>query len=76
MIWSFTLAGLGMVSLVLTGRKLKSGWLVGLFNSGLWIIYALTTQQFGFLISSAFYIAIQTKNFLDWSKADRIKSGR
>jgi nicotinamide riboside transporter PnuC len=70
-IWSFTLAGLGVISLILTGRKQKSGWIVGLINSGLWVIYALTTNQPGFLISSAVFITVQARNYIAWAKADK-----
>ena len=66
--WSYVLAGLGILSIYLTGKKLRSGWVVGLINSGLWAVYALTSANYGFLISSAFFIAIQTKNLVAWSK--------
>jgi nicotinamide riboside transporter PnuC len=66
LIWSYTLAGLGVLSLYLTGKKLKSGWVVGLVNSGLWIIYAITTNQLGFLLSAFVFIWVQAKNWLKW----------
>lgn len=71
MIWSFILAGLGVVSLILTGRKKKSGWVVALINSGLWVIYAITSGQYGFLMSSAIFIIVQTRNLIAWAKDDR-----
>lgn len=71
MLWSYTLAGLGVISLILTGKKLKSGWVVGLINSGLWVIYALTTNQPGFLISSAVFITVQARNWFAWDKAEK-----
>lgn len=71
MLWSYTLAGLGVISLILTGKKKKSGWVVGLINSGLWVIYALTTNQPGFLISSAVFITVQARNWLAWNQEER-----
>ena len=69
--WSYTLAGLGVLSLYLTGKKLKSGWLVGLVNSGLWIIYGWTTNQYGFILSALVFIAVQYKNYLAWAREER-----
>ena len=72
MLWSFILAGLGVLSLYLTGKKMKSGWVVGLANSCLWIVYGLSFEQYGFLISAVVFIAVQLKNYLNWSEEERI----
>ena len=66
--WSYILSGLGIISLILTGRKLAIGWLVGLTNSVLWIIYALTTGNYGFIISSVVFIVVQIRNYRAWNK--------
>ena len=71
MMWSYTLAGLGVLSLYLTGKKLKSGWVVGLINSGLWIIYGLTTEQYGFIVSAFVFIAVQYKNYVAWDREEK-----
>ena len=71
MLWSYVLAGLGILSIYLTGKKLKSGWVVGLVNSGLWIVYGVTSQQFGFVASAVVFIAVQAKNYLEWSGEER-----
>jgi nicotinamide riboside transporter PnuC len=72
MLWSYVLAGLGILSLYLTGKKMKSGWVVGLINSGLWIAYGISSQQFGFIISAGFFIGVQLKNYLSWREEERI----
>jgi nicotinamide riboside transporter PnuC len=72
MLWSFVLAGLGVLSLYLTGKKMKSGWVVGLANSCLWIVYGISSEQYGFLISAFVFIAVQLKNYLNWSEEERI----
>jgi len=71
MLWSYLLAGLGILSIYLTGRKLKSGWAVGLINSALWIAYGLTSEQYGFVISALVFIGVQLKNYLNWSEEER-----
>jgi nicotinamide riboside transporter PnuC len=69
--WSYLLAGLGVLSLYLTGKKLKSGWVVGLVNSGLWIIYGLTSNQYGFIVSAVVFIVVQYKNYLAWDREEK-----
>jgi nicotinamide riboside transporter PnuC len=71
MLWSYLLAGLGILSIYLTGKKLKSGWVVGLINSALWITYGLTSQQYGFVISALVFIGVQLKNYLNWAEEER-----
>jgi len=71
MLWSYLLAGLGILSIYLTGRKLKSGWVVGLINSALWIAYGLTSGQYGFVISALVFIGVQLKNYLNWAEEER-----
>jgi nicotinamide riboside transporter PnuC len=70
MLWSYVLAGLGVLSLYLTGKKLKSGWVVGIVNSGLWMAYAIVTNQLGFLLSAFVFVAVQIKNYLKWAKEE------
>jgi nicotinamide riboside transporter PnuC len=69
--WSYLLAGLGVLSLYLTGKKLKSGWVVGLVNSGLWIIYGLTSNQYGFIVSAVVFIVVQYKNYVAWDREEK-----
>jgi nicotinamide riboside transporter PnuC len=71
MLWSYVLAGLGILSIYLTGKKLKSGWVVGLINSALWITYGLTSEQYGFVISALVFIGVQLKNYLNWAEEER-----
>ena len=70
--WSYLLAGLGVLSLYLTGKKLKSGWVVGLVNSGLWVIYGITTNQYGFIMSAVVFILVQYKNYVAWAREEKL----
>jgi nicotinamide riboside transporter PnuC len=70
MLWSYTLAGLGVISLYLTGKKLKIGWVVGIVNSGLWIAYGLITEQYGFIASAVVFITVQARNYHSWHKEE------
>ena len=70
MLWSYTLAGLGVISLYLTGKKLKIGWVVGIVNSVLWIAYGLITEQYGFIASAVVFITVQARNYHSWHKEE------
>ena len=72
MLWSFVLASLGLLSLYLTGKKMKSGWVVGLANSFLWIVYGISSKQYGFIVSAFVFIAVQLNNYINWSEQERI----
>jgi len=65
-LWSFVLAALGIAQIILTGEKIRHGWLVGVLTSILWFIYGVTTQQYGFLISAVVFGVIHFRNWLSW----------
>ena len=65
-LWSFALAGLGILQIYLTGKKLRFGWIVGLMTSLLWFIYGIVTAQYGFLISAVVFGAIHWRNWVSW----------
>lgn len=66
--WSYGLALLGIGQIVLTGKKKRIGWLLGLATSCLWVAFALTTKQYGFLVSSAVFGTIHIRNWIAWGK--------
>lgn len=66
--WSYLLTAVGAVGLLLAGRMRRTGWLVGLAAQGLWITYALSTQQYGFLISAFIYGFVYARNYLAWRR--------
>lgn len=55
MIWSFVLAGIGVFGLYLAGRGNRYGWMVGIGAQVLWAVYAISTDQWGFLVSCVAY---------------------
>lgn len=69
-LWGYLLASGGVFGLWLAGRKSKYGWAVGLAMQVLWIIYAIATSQWGFIISAVAYGWIYAKNFLAWRKEE------
>jgi len=68
---SWVLAVIGVGGIYFVGRKAIWGWLVLLFNEVLWIGYALTTDQYGFIFSALAYALVYIRSYIHWSK-DRV----
>lgn len=66
--WSVILTPLGLLGMYLSGRKLKAGWLLGLFTQVIWVLYAVATKQYPFILASLGYGSIYAKNYLAWSR--------
>ncbi|GAA4007373.1 hypothetical protein GCM10022631_19070 [Deinococcus rubellus] len=64
--WSWVLPILGVTALYASGSGKRWGWLVGFAGQLLWIVYALLSQQYGFLLSAAAFAAIYARNYLHW----------
>lgn len=58
-IWSYVLATVGVTGLFLTGCQApalrRAGWTIGLASQTLWAAYAISTHQYGFLVTCALY---------------------
>jgi len=74
MIWSLALAAVGVLGIYLSGKKNYWGWGIGLGAQVLWIVYAVVTQQWGFIISALAYGWVYGKNFLAWQKEAQVVS--
>lgn len=64
--WSYLLMIVGVMGLWLAGRKSVWGWAVGLGAQGLWLVYAMVTQQWGFIVSALAYGWVYANNYLKW----------
>lgn len=67
-VWSFVLAGIGILGIYLAGRKSLWGWAVGVGAQLLWIVYAVMTQQWGFIASALAYASVYGLNWYRWSQ--------
>ena len=59
---SFVLSGAGLLTMYLAPRKPMWAWTLALSVQPLWIWWALTYQQYGFLATTAVYILIYCSN--------------
>jgi len=67
---SWVLAVIGVTGIYFVGRKKKWAWLWLIFNEGLWIAYALYTDQYGFIFSAIAYAAVYIKSFIHWRREE------
>lgn len=68
LIWSILLAVIGILGLYLAGSKNLWGWVVSFGAQLLWIIFAITTGQYGFILSAVAYGWVYARNYLRWRK--------
>ena len=71
---SYILAAIGVTGIFFVGRKTIWGWLVLLLNECLWIVYAVTTKQYGFILAAVAYGIVYIKSFIHWRNDDAISA--
>lgn len=67
-LWSWVLTFVGVTGLFIAGRKNYLGWAIGIWAQGLWVAYALATEQYGFIMSALAYGTVYTINLKAWRK--------
>lgn len=74
--WSYILAPFGLAGMYVSGKKKAWGWLLSLFTQTLWLAYAFTTKQYGFMPGTLAYAFIYVKNWRAWRvKPKKVKKG-
>ena len=68
LIWSIVLAAVGILGLYLAGSKNLWGWVISFGAQLLWIIFALVTGQFGFILSALAYGWVYARNYIRWRR--------
>ncbi len=66
--WSWILAIIGVTGIYFVGKKTIWGWVVLSVNEVLWIIYAVTTKQYGFIVAAVAYGIVYIKSFIQWQR--------
>jgi len=66
--WSWILAVVGVSGMFLVGQKVLKGWIVLFCNECLWIAYAISTKQYGFVVMATAYIIVYIKSYSEWRK--------
>lgn len=65
--WSYGLAAIGIVGIVLAGQRRSIGWAIGFSAQVLWAAYAYFTNQPGFYVSAAAYGFVYARNWWKWA---------
>lgn len=73
LVWSVALSVIGIIGIFIAGKKNMWGWFIGFFAQFLWIIFAVTTQQYGFILSAVAYGWVYGLNWTKWRKEMRLK---
>lgn len=66
--WSWILTAVGLTGFILAGRKVWWCWYINIACQGLWMTYAIVTEQFGFVVASLVYTIVFTQNAVEWTK--------
>ena len=70
-LWSWALALIGMTGVYFTTKKMIAGFVVGVSVQILWIAYAVSTAQYGFIFSAIGYGAINAIGIYRWRKQSK-----
>lgn len=65
--WSWVLTSVGIMGLYLMTKKNPAGFVVGLGAQLMWIMYALSTEQYGFVVSAIAYGFVNVLGFYRWT---------
>jgi hypothetical protein len=70
-VWSISLSLIGIIGLHIAGMKSQWGWFIGLGAQVLWIIFAIATNQYGFILSACAYGLVNWNNLRKWRAEKR-----
>lgn len=68
LVWSIALSVIGITGIFIAGKKNMWGWFIGFGAQFLWIIFAVTTKQYGFILSALAYAWVYGWNWTKWRK--------
>jgi len=69
----WVVSAVGILGFHLAGKKIWWCWYVNVANQILWVIFALVTDQLGFLVSTLFYLPLFSNNARKWTQ-DHIRA--
>lgn len=65
--WDYILSAIGLTGFFLAGKKLWWSWYINILNQVFWAIYSITTEQWGFMIATAIYFVLFSRNAYLWT---------
>ena len=64
--WSWFLAIMSAAGLLVAGDRRRSGWLMCTAVQPFWVVYAITSRQWGFIGGAALFGFVNIRNWLRW----------
>jgi hypothetical protein len=65
--WSWIVTIIGLIGFYLAGRKIWWSWYVNIANQVLWLVFAVVTEQWGFLLGIPLYLWVFGQNAYKWT---------
>jgi hypothetical protein len=62
----YVLSIIGVTALFVIGKRKWYGWLLAFFNECLWVVFAITTRQYGFLLGAGIYGSVNAYHAFKW----------
>lgn len=62
----YVLSIIGVTALFVIGKGKWYGWLIAFLNECLWVIFAITTRQYGFLLGAGIYGSVNAYHAFKW----------
>ncbi|MEU6362238.1 hypothetical protein [Streptomyces albidoflavus] len=75
--WNYILAGLdvvGLIALRAVGQKKAVGWLWAMITQAVWVIYSISTFQWGFLAVALIKLGVYSWNWASWVRSDKAEA--
>jgi nicotinamide riboside transporter PnuC len=64
----YILSIIGVTALILIGKRKQLGWALAFTNECLWLLFAIATKQYGFIIGALVYGSVNAYNYSIWRK--------
>jgi len=64
--WSWLLAGMGVMGMYFVGKKRWEAFLWLIVMECLWVVFAIQTRTYGFILGSIAYILVYLRNVKHW----------
>jgi hypothetical protein len=69
--WSWVLSIIGIVGMIMVGRKMWQAFVVLISVEILWVVYSIQTRQYGFILGATAYITVHAINTRRWRRDSR-----
>lgn len=67
-LFSWIVTVLGLTGFYLAGKKIWWCWYINILNQVAWVIFAVVTDYYAFLLGTAFYFVVFGRNAYLWTK--------